>query len=170
MTCWVHFLGEWTKVPRIHNITSNLNGLDIFYFCYFFVFPNRSIIHSHFTCVLRFVKFNYLFLRNTTKMNSRCLLHCHTRYFILFLCADTFIIQCTMLSTILSRSTLYRIKWWIESYFLTIQFIGKNIHRRHPTIHTSIHLHVQFTSTKNHMTKMNIISVLKSICLVYFDF
>ena len=59
MACGVEFLGEGTEVPRVHDETTDLDGLDVLHLRHFFVLADGGIVHSHFTGVLWLVELDY---------------------------------------------------------------------------------------------------------------
>lgn len=78
MACGVEFFGEGAEVPRVHDETTDLDGLDVLHFRHFFVLADGGIVHSHFTGVLRLVELDY----------TGRLLDCHSSHFEFILQVD----------------------------------------------------------------------------------
>lgn len=120
MACGVEFLGEGTEVPRVHDETTDLDGLDVLHLRHFFVLADGGIVHSHFTGVLWLVKLDY----------TGRLLDCHSSHLEFILRVDRMKKLYNSIYNFVFFDNLRNIgKTW---HYLVIQLVWKNIRSRHP--------------------------------------
>ena len=129
VACRVHLLGEGTKVPGVDDVATDLNGLDVLHLRDFLVLADRGVVHSHLARVLGLVELDH----------ARRLLDRDAGHFKLVLLVTISANGYNAVHNLVSLHRL-RVKRGEKEHLLIVEFVGKDVNRRHPTIHTSIHL------------------------------